>query len=1047
MTDMLLQKYSTIYQSRSMINDEKYIINDIKKNNKLKESMLSILGTLIGKLFQEQTLEAFLFPSTSWDLYKPHLYEIMNSLEVSPEVALEIKKKLELVSYSNESLKMNPWLDNHTNENTNNDEDSSVIKMNNANMNLAIIQMNGIDTKFTEILDDNPTDFDWASYVDQHILQINQLMQLVLWAIHPSRQHHYESHQLVAKLLLLKINSIEGIQEFEIEDSIWTLVFKIAKLSNTNKMLHVALSSLYNLLNILITYGILKVPTYIRKLISSGVLYLPESNDKFIHCNILINLKISPLMKSQYNMVLRNVMEYDVTYYERFNFEQLQKDAEEIKSKILKSEPLNLSTYPLSVRTMVAEWYLSHLCSDVLSPVDNNILVKNFQIFCVHLKLFHHYYKWIEFIVYHQLLSNIIALETLMDILLCYEKLFSQFINDHILFTKTFIFTYSKVLKEKDPDVYKVISFAAFWKFFMKNFSLVLNIDNDLRTELSVVYEEEKTKHENLHMNKHEALDIYHAINNINPEEKDEHWNFTEAFQTNIKNLLNLTNDNSNEELTFRINLLLLMVVNNREYNKFMSIFLKRKDFKNENLIRLISFKLLTFEQIQNILGITFVLPFLVNENIKGSLYFESHRRKYIKDNYVKILNACESDMDAFYETFLAIVVNFGTSKKLSDSTTKLLIDLFKNNRSTSTHIMEDLLHYGFPKETHELEDDNTLDDSKPVELYSRLDFLNLWIFQSFTAYQIQELLTEYTEPHRSEQELKLFLFDIIELTGPNELSAQLFEKVIHVPTIEIIIKIFEEDFFQRCLTGSDVSREYLATIVELASSLSQKIQKDESRNTPMSETCFRSFQRIMSSFANEDSKKLHTSEPMIDVYLKLFSIHQNSIFEHILNSVQDRRTSEPCHAFIDDMFTLFDRVTFSLRLKLMLYEILSSLKSYSIYASTTGNETGNVKLTIPPKLLQVPPFQVSSFIKEEEDIEDPEELDLGITTTEEHGEYAERNKWFLYDKKEKLYTSPFKSEPYHNITNYQPDTAGSFNNTCLNLSLFNASFERKNPR
>nr|CAI6386875.1 ADM_HP1_G0005870.mRNA.1.CDS.1 [Saccharomyces cerevisiae] len=77
-----------------------------------------------------------------------------------------------------------------------------------------------------------------------------------------------------------------------------------------------------------------------------------------------------------------------------------------------------------------------------------------------------------------------------MDILLCYQNCSHNSFNDHILFTKTFIFIYKKVLKEKDVPAYNVTSFMPFWKFFMKNFPFVLKVDNDLRIELQSVYNE-----------------------------------------------------------------------------------------------------------------------------------------------------------------------------------------------------------------------------------------------------------------------------------------------------------------------------------------------------------------------------------------------------------------------------------------------------------------------------------------------------------------------------------------------------------------------------
>lgn len=408
-----------------MINDENYIINDIKKNNKIKLNILKILSSLILKIFQEQSLEVFIFPTSNWEIYKPLLFEIVSNADTNQNS--DMKKKLELISYRNESLKNNSSIRNVIMSASNANDFQLTIVTCKQFPKLSCIQLNCIDTQFTKLLDDNPTEFDWPTYVDQNPLTMHKIIQLILWSIHPSRQFdHYESNQLVAKLLLLRINSTdEDLHEFQIEDAIWSLVFQLAKnFSAQKRVVSYMMPSLYRLLNILITYGIIKVPTYIRKLISSGLLYLQDSNDKFVHVQLLINLKISPLMKSQYNMVLRNVMEYDVKFYEIFNFDQLVEITEQIKMRILSNDITNLqlSKTPLSIKIMVAEWYLSHLCSGILSSVNRTVLLKIFKIFCIDLEVFHHFFKWIEFIVYHQLLSDIESLEALMDILLCYQN-------------------------------------------------------------------------------------------------------------------------------------------------------------------------------------------------------------------------------------------------------------------------------------------------------------------------------------------------------------------------------------------------------------------------------------------------------------------------------------------------------------------------------------------------------------------------------------------------------------------------------------------------
>ncbi|AQZ09876.1 SRB8 (YCR081W) [Zygosaccharomyces parabailii] len=1031
--EMLLNKYYTISHSKSMIDDDKYIINDIKKNNKIKESILSTLQMLICKLFQDQSLEAFIFPNSSWDLYKPILYEVTNKLQYTSDKGLKCRKKLELISYRNESLRFNSSLRDRVDES---DTGGKVIASGTGiNSDLNISRLATVDTKFTQVLDDNPLGFDWSSYVDRSMHHVEQIRQLCLWAIHPSKKSHYEASQLAAKLLLLKINSTDGFQEYVIEDVIWSLVFQVAKLTEHERCFLVDLELLYSLLNVLITYGILKVSTYVRKLISSGILYLPESNDKLIHCELLINLKISPLMKSQYNMVLRNVMEYDTSYYQKYNFDQLLRQSEELKQSINQEDVLMIKSYPLSMKIMTAEWYLTKLCSEKLLPVNRSILMKNYQIFCVDLKAFHHYYKWVEFVVYHQLLSDIESLEALMDILLCYGKLFSQLINDHILFTKTFIFIYTRILREKDGGSYAVTSFMPFWKFFVKSFPYALNADEELRSELSAIYEEEKAKPERLGKNKQEALQVYNLLKEPGP--KSASLNFAEVFSTSLRSFLSLKGSD-NDQKKFRNNLLLLMSSNSRDYNKFMSIYLKRKDFELTTLKYLISYKLLTFDIVHNILGTPFILNLLNERDPPQSIYFELYRDQYVKNNYSGLLIGCLNNSSQSYDLLLELLVRYGTLSSLSSEANKTIVKLFRESQVKSFEILNDILNYGNTKK------DPICDISieNPAYPYRMLNFTNLWAFQSFTNYVIEGIMNK---DDTSNSYLHEFLFEMVNNTNYNCLCAHLFDRIEATPIIEQVAQVFEEDFFHRCFSKNHVNKNYMAVVVEVLTSLSQKKHKDSSNDLNISEGNLELFHQTMNLFCQMSETEIEGMEMQLDIFLKIFSIHQNVLFHYIVTSIQSEGLQRT-NGLINDMYALFDKISFNLRLKLMLYEILSSLKSYCIFVSTTGSDNGS-RFEVPEQLLKLPPFQISSFMKDEDDSASAEEkIELGISTVNTKIK-DNTDKWFIFNKRENQYWCKLHNEPYHFINNFQSGAASSFNNSCLNLSLFNAIFRRQNPK
>lgn len=402
-----------------MINDSKYIINDVQRNSKLKESVLLRLRQFISHIFHTQSLEAFIMPKQNWNIYKNYLYQILLQ-NVSDEETPKLKKKLKLISYRNESLRLGS-LDVEPSRETS--PFSTELTLDNV-FSGNILNLKNVSPELLGVLDSGLSGSEWSLFIDQKITKMEQVIEIILWAINPSRKHRYDSCHLVAKILVLKINSQESFQEYSIEDVIWSLIFHFSKLSKLELQKIVWLPKLHQLLNVFIGYGIIKVPTYIRRLISSGVLYLPESENKNFHCKLLINLKISPIMKSQYNMVLKNVMEYAPHFYEKYNFDKLVSIFESLKPKLLSGDFERLEEYPGSIRIMCSEWYLSQICFNQgeLQKVNNHKIIKTFQLFCINLGELHHFFGWAEYIVYHQLIDDLENLEVFTDILLYLDK-------------------------------------------------------------------------------------------------------------------------------------------------------------------------------------------------------------------------------------------------------------------------------------------------------------------------------------------------------------------------------------------------------------------------------------------------------------------------------------------------------------------------------------------------------------------------------------------------------------------------------------------------
>lgn len=1051
LTDVLLSKYYNILHSKSMINDDKYIINDIKKNDSIKESLLIFIQKLVCRLFKEQSLEIFLFPPESWENYKPCMIQITSVLCRNQDDAAEIKQKLELISYRNETLRYTPPISEKPVR-----DDLILYVPELTSDNIAVVDLIEVDTKLTNLLDENPTDFDWTAYADQYIVSKVQIIQIILWAIHPSRKSHYEASQLAARLLLLKINTMDGFPEYEIEDEIWSLVFKFAKLSNKNKALLVVMPNFYSLLNTLIIYGLIKVPTYIRKLISSGILYLTDTDDKYVHCDLLINLKMSPLMESLYNMVLKNVIDQNPEYYENYNFHKMSSMVEELKIKLTENQEVDFSQYPISIKISVAEWYLTYLCNGTLVNQTTNSLRQKYFLFTYQLNSGHLYFKWVEFVVYHQLISDISALEYLMDLLLNYQKLFSQYINDHVLFIKTFIFITTKILREKDNISYKLTSFMPLWKFVMKNYPMEIRLDNDLRTEIAAVYEQEKTKKEAFE-NEKDCIKLLYQ--NLQPNSETINGNatgFSELFLTNLKSYLSSNKDDETKKKA-RYNLLLLMQSRNRDYAKFISIYLKRKDFKNNDLVKLISSKLLTLAQIRNTYGLKFVLDFFDSQTETNCVFFEYQKKTFIWSNFQSILNEYDIMKHDELNRLVLSIVQYSTSSKLKDIATSVIIDTLKRNSSKSLAFFFQILHYQSNMTFLSEERLNEVSSKiQPHEIYVYMDFTNLWLFQAYTRHHVELLSSE-----EDSNKLKEFIFAVIDVTNYNILCAKIFEDIKKHSVTDLVIEMFEHDFFNKVLSGEKFNTDFLQILIEIINPLSTQISKATGHtNMPHSEKTYSLFIKVLAFFNDMDSAQLAKKEIELDVYMKIFTVHQNTIFKRLLENVSDSEI------VIDQMFSLFDKVSFSLRLKLMLYEILSSLKSYGTYNSSSGAN----KTELPKRLEFLPPFQVSSFFEDSMD-KDENGIDLGIeviskTKTKEKNEETQPvpkpPRCLIYNKETQEYIKPLYKKPYYCINNYSESSANtntksssstnntntvSINNCSLNLSLFDARYERNNPR
>ncbi|SCU77744.1 LANO_0A01156g1_1 [Lachancea nothofagi CBS 11611] len=1066
MTEALIYKYYMVSTSKSMINDEQYLINDVKKNNKLSMIISSRLKDLIVKIFEEQPMEAFVFPSSNWEIYKNCLYKILqvDGPRDGSKRTTETSKKLELIVYRNDSLKFNTILHEA-------DEDRSV--SNNEQFNdlesifipKKILKLRHIDYNLTKLLDGNSAGDDWMNFADQKLTRVDQLIQMILWAVHPSRIHHYEASQLVAKLFLLKINIKSGLMEYSLEDKVWALIFVFAKIKTEDLKLVVNLPRLHQLLNVFIGYGLLKVPTYIRKLISSGVLYLPESGDKFFHCDLLINLKISPVMKSQYNMVLRNVIDANPQYYEDFNYDRLMESLEQAKACLSEGKFDFVIRVPYCIKLMASEWYLNHICSTVngvLTPVTKKDVIEKLKVFCINLEVYHQFYKWVEFIVYHKLLEDLEALECLVDILIYYDKLFSLLINDHILLMKTILHLYSDKLLTDSPESQSLILLSEFWHFFMSKFPLALEIDIDLQTKLLEANEFEKAKIEKVLKQKpgtDEFITNYerhtaHTLQNDN----DDAFNFPSIFQPNLKILL--TSVVEDEIRCARKMMRVLMIMNLSEYNKFMSIFLKRKTASDEDLARLVSLKILSLTLIQKVLGEYSLVTLLNTVFYEHGMAFELQKRSFTRHNISTVMNAFCDTSPNDYKELLSVLVEYCSFRSAQEHALKIF-DSMETRGDNSLHsFAEELLTFGVgesnfaglqnpltnKKSAHVINDDGDMTDDEVdvIDLYSRLDFTNLWIFQILTCHYLRQSQGSV----ESRQSQARFVLDSIRMTNFDLTASKLFDKVTNADVLQQTLQTLEVDFLrggaeQDSEQNSEQNSQY-HTIIETIINISRRLNKVLAGNIPISDESFNLLQTCCREFALKDSNDLSSFEFRLDVFLKILIVHQKFIIREGLQN--SRLLLENNGEFLRMLCLLFHKIGFSLKLKLLLYDVLASLKSFVVYSSTgkTSQLSFKGQLKVPQELLDLPPFKITSFMPDSALSSAESSVALGIENMASN-KMIEKPTFFIYNKKMERFETKLIVRPFHVLNNFREE-GSDFNNTPLNMCLFNACFDRRNP-
>ncbi|KAL6950155.1 hypothetical protein ACO0QE_000831 [Hanseniaspora vineae] len=980
-TESLLHSYYMVSHSKSMLNDSNFLINDVKKNEKIRAVFLKTLKVLISQVFHHQSLEVFVMTDNNkWNLYKPCLEEI---LEISQcDLADEVRKKFDLITYRNDTLKKNFET---INSNTQNE---CCLQLDTCE-NLIILRAN---FDLLKLLDNNKPSDDWDAFLND--MNTDDMFQMFLWVVSPNRTSHYESVHLVARLLIMRL-SIEGKEQLDIENEFWKMIFLMAKANNLEDF--VDFDQLRSLTNVLIVYGIVKVPTYIRKLISSGVLYSPNQKVKKFHCDLLISLKIQPVMKYQFNMVLKKVDDKALT--SGFRFDQLVSLAEQCKQVfIAKSEDKTL--------LREASWF--SIGDEEETPFIESATIKRvYSHLCLDLQQFHHFYRWIEFIVYHQQLSDIGAMEQMIDILLAFQKLFPLLINDPLLFMKSTINLYLNKLKSVDSRSFQIIQFNSFWKFFLTSFDNLLQMDASLHHQLSELCEIENERLREFSKANHQLA-------------------LTSNQQLGKKFRDLITAPNEEELANDRLCLLSIQIVSRQDYAKYIPFILKRKRMEAENtkvfldeLVLLLSLKLISLDFINKIFGNATIFQVLTYDTTDPYVLFQ--KKHYIKQNYEAIVTHCIEVNDLDYLAYL--ILTYGSSLTRARVTNNTLKKVFPRHPDFIFALLRTHL------------DNASENQAAYLYLFAKLNFSNLFIFQAF----VQCLLTDESFLLKELGTMSMKVSLILESCHYSFLVAHLFDTVSNPTLLNAALEIVLMKFLNECFIREGDSA-YVNCNKSLITALTKLLKTQE--NLKINETVFENFEALLNKCF-----RLHMSETckeakVFNILIELLIIFERPLFDYIVAFNKE--------SFVTLLYQFFqNKPELSLKNKLFIYEILHHLKSQYTYLTTLDP----LKLCqIPQELVDLPPFHLSSFDSDCSVKSTPANSALGLSYIDHQeamkyikAKYKNLNEFHLYNRKYKNYEEMVQIPEFLQLANYAEDKHNrKLNNTFVNLSLFDAKLERK---
>lgn len=980
LTETLILKYEKVSLCRNLLESKEITISDDELGDQVKAKLLSEIRSLVLSSFS-QSIDNFILPN-NWDQLGPLVRDLLDLNDTS------VKKKFDIINYRNESLMINYSLDR-----------------------------NHIVRDLVSVLDSVNGTIDYkliTSLIAKGDWRLNVGL-LIRWSVTKYRYQTYRVY--LCSELCKRLKACLPVRELEQE--ILTIVFDIPQQTS-----EIVLSDLFVLLNELSQVKLFKSPIYLRRLISSGLIYQNDNkNEKLIHAAILRNLKSHRGSKA--SLVLKNLED-------EVNNEQAMKTAMGIITSDVEythEDIMLLESLEVGPKLQLSETFLSRTLSrENLFPLLTYGELQKILKTLLHLGDDRGFCKVVAKALESQSLEG-------EEFLLVSECILTYF---QLITITSDVDTIISSMLQNSQRLTLTVSMRKYWLYMLKNFNSKYSDDLELALKTKELEYDLPTI----------MLSLSDSDLRVTYEELLHENNFHNNFQVLIRSLFNNTDDNKRKSLV--ILLKILKYLNTAEFNRVLFVHIKKnysgstEFFKYEPLLDLILAELITIQvTVETFLGFNSQMHFAF---ILDLLFKDpSHSEPY--DAFKQVLLRDQFKRDNHALMFKLVKKSLSDTEKprmdsiQSDSAE--IINTLMSDTTSATYKPEQLAVFlqlltldqkmivnGIEFEEDSLKQriiswlDDTLtggermDVDAPGKLVKYVKRLN-----RFNLPMIQLLFKLVLRSDVPESDLICILKSVI--TEGQKIVGSVFELLDTGLKIRLI-HFLESMFLSSSTFPSVTIDDKVLDLVPLTDTLITLSSGTQNVNLPddlvfSMDVSLETLIKVISQ-AERDTEELYAA---VSLFLKIIIIHKT----FLINIFVERNAIK--ENFLNNLVTLLTTklVSQNLQLKNLLYDLILSIKS-SIN-ELNSSQLNNVKL--PLSILNLP--SISSVVDKVETIS---------RNRQNLHDFNVVGNLYLYHKTTQSFHE-FKIKPFDMVEESNP--VENLNDTAIGLQLFEASMERKNPR